>query len=115
MSNSTETTPWIIAAFTTVTTALSTVVAFLFKLRENENSTRLKEHKEEIEGLKEVLTVVKKENDECKKDREELRIECAQIKTTLEFVSNKVASMDANGTEFSHRHNLSSHPGNRQA
>ena len=98
MSNaSTEISGWFTAGIATVVATLSSVVAFLFKLRENENAKR-------IEDLKSEVSTISVKADKCEEERAELKAECATMRGKLEVLETKLAFIDVNGTRFSHKH-----------
>lgn len=96
MSNeTTEVSGWFTAGITVVAT-LSSVVAFLFKLRENENAKR-------IEELKNDFGVISVKANKCEEERVELKTECASMRGEIEVLKTKLAFIDVNGTKFSHQ------------
>lgn len=97
MSNgSTEVSGWFTAGIATVVATLSSVVAFLFKLRENENAKR-------IEDLKTEVQTISVKADKCEEERTELKTECAIMRGKLEVLETKLAFIDVNGTKYSHK------------
>ena len=89
-------TGWMLAGVASVVATLASTVAWLFKLRENENAKHIASLTEE------VLTIGQKA-DKCEAERGELKIECALMKGKLEVLETKLSYMDVNGTKYAHR------------
>jgi septal ring factor EnvC (AmiA/AmiB activator) len=89
-------TGWVTAGIATILATLSSAIAFLFKLRENENAKRLAELKSDVE-------TINAKADKCEVEREGLRVECAVMRSKIETLEVKLERIDANGTEFSHK------------
>ena len=89
-------TGWFTAGIATVVASLSSVIAFLFKLRENENTRRITELKEEVQ-------TISVKADKCEEERGTLRTECAMMRGKIETLETKLAFIDVNGTKFSHQ------------
>lgn len=87
---------WVTAGLATILATLSSAVAFLFKLRENENAKR-------IEDLKTEVQTIGAKSDKCEEERGELKTACAIMKGELEVLKTKLAFIDVNGTKFSHK------------
>lgn len=96
MSGDNGITGWFTAGIATVVASLSSVVAFLFKLRENENTRRITELKEEVK-------TISVKADKCEEERGELRTECAMMRGKIETLETRLAFIDVNGTAFSHK------------
>ena len=92
----TSLTGWMLAGIATVIATLSSTVAWLFKLRENENAKRLSDLTDEVASIS-----VKA--DKCETERGELKIECAIMKGKLSVLETKLSFMDVHGTKFSHK------------
>ncbi len=80
---------WVTAGIATIIATLSSVVAWLFKLRENENSRH-------IESLTKQVETISVKADKCEEERGELR-------TKIEVLETKLSFIDVNGTKFSHK------------
>jgi len=95
MSPATEVSGWLTAGIATVVATLSSAVAFLFRLRENENAKR-------IEDLKSEVSAINVKADKCEEERTELKTECALMRGKIQVLETKLAFIDANVTKFSH-------------
>ncbi len=84
------------AGVSTVITALSAALTYMFKLRENENSKN-------ITKLEAKVDEIQKKSDACEEDRSTLFTQCEVLKTQLENVKEKMERMDLNGTDYSHK------------
>ena len=89
-------TGWMLAGVATVIATLSSTVAWLFKLRENENAKHLS-------NLAEEVAVISGKADKCEEERGQLKVECAIMKGKLSVLETKLAFIDVNGTKFAHR------------
>jgi hypothetical protein len=89
-------TGWMLAGIATVIATLSSTVAWLFKLRENENAKH-------ISSLTEEVATIGLKADKCEAERGELKIECALMKGKIELLETKLSYMDVNGTKYAHR------------
>jgi len=89
-------TGWMLAGIATVIATLSSTVAWLFKLRENENAKH-------ISSLTEEVATIALKADKCEQERGELKIECALMKGKIELLETKLSFMDVNGTKYAHR------------
>lgn len=121
-------TPWYIAIGSTIITALSSALTYLFKLRENENSRRINEQqeqiklakteaKQEIDEVKTELKSVVAKADQCESDRAKLFAECSVLKfevntlksqlctlgVDMKDASKEMQRIDVDGTKYSHR------------
>lgn len=96
MSNDGSITGWFTAGVATVVASLSSVVAFLFKLRENENTKRITELKDEVQ-------TISVKADKCEEERGELRTECVALRGKIDVLEVKLSRIDINGTKFSHQ------------
>lgn len=76
---------WFTAAIATVVATLSSVVAFLFKLRENENAKRIED-----------LSV---KADQCVEERTQLKTECAIMRGKIEVLETKISFIDTSGIQ----------------
>jgi hypothetical protein len=85
-----------LAGIATVIATLSSTVAWLFKLRENENAKRLSEL------TSEVATIGVKA-DKCEEERGELKIQCAIMHGKVSVLETRLSYIDVNGTKFSHK------------
>lgn len=98
---------WVAAGITTIMAALSSAIAFLFKLRENENAKRLEEMKLESEQrlleLKTSVSSISEKADKCEIEREGLKVQCAVMQSKIETLEVKLERIDVNGTEYSHK------------
>jgi hypothetical protein len=92
-------TGWMLAGIATVIATLSSTVAWLFRLRENENSKH-------ISSLTEEVATISIKADKCEVERGELKIECALMKGKIELLETKMSFMDANGTKYAHRSDM---------
>ncbi len=86
---------WVTAGIATILATLSSAVAFLFKLRENENAKRLEELKSDVE-------TINAKADKCETEREELKVECAVMRSKIETLEIKLERINVNGTQYSH-------------
>lgn len=98
-----STTPWYIAIGSTIITALSSALTYLFKLRENENSKRIDELKTESAALKQEVKEISSKADQCEADRATLFAECSVLKNEIKNMQTRMTCIDLNGTEYSHR------------
>ena len=89
-------TGWMLAGIATVIAALSSAVAGLFKLRENENAKH-------IEGLKNEVATISAKADKCEVERGDLKTECALMRGKIEVLETKLAFIDVNGTKYAHK------------
>lgn len=87
---------WVAAGIATIIATLSSVVAWLFKLRENENAKHLT-------NLTEQVATISAKADRCESERSELKIECTLMKGKLEVLETKLSFIDVNGTKYSHK------------
>ena len=90
-------TGWVLAGIATSFATLSSVVAFLFKLRENENAKA-------ITKLETSLQEVSDKAEKCEEDRHLLFTDCELMKFKLEVLEKRVCSIDNNGTDFARKH-----------
>jgi len=86
---------WIQTAAGAVFTALTGAIIYLFK---TSRSTEASDLKAEVESraasnteLKTQVKALEVEAKDCRKDREELRVQVAQLSTRLEFVEQRIA------------------------
>jgi chromosome segregation ATPase len=89
-------TGWMLAGIATVIATLSSTVAWLFKLRENENAKRLSELKSDVE-------TINAKADKCEVEREGLKVECAVMRSKIETLEVKLERINVNGTDYSHK------------
>lgn len=89
-------TGWVLAGLGGIVSTLAATVAFLFKLRENENSKNIAE-------LKAELTESSKRSAKCEEDRSILYTKCAVLESKIETLESKVSKIDVDGTKYSHR------------
>ncbi len=96
-------TPWYIAIGSTIITALSSALTYLFKLRENENSKRIDELKTEVKDIR-------SQADKCEDDRSKLFAQCQvfeykvdTLEKSLKSLGVDVKKIDVDGTKYSHR------------
>ena len=89
-------TGWVTAGVAAIIAALSSTVAFLFKLRENENAKRITELRADIESIS-------LKADKCEEDRTNLKTECASLRGKIELLEVKLSYIDINGTDYSHK------------
>jgi hypothetical protein len=90
-------TGWVLAGVATSFATLSSVVAFLFKLRENENAKA-------ILKLETSLQEVSDKAEKCETDRHLLFTSCEVLKIKLDVLEKRVCSIDSNGTDFARKH-----------
>lgn len=93
--------PWYIAIGSTIITALSSALTYLFKLRENENSKNIAKLETKNTQLEQKIDTIQQKSDQCEDDRATLFTQCEVLKTQLENVMER---MDLNGTDYSHKH-----------
>ncbi len=103
-------TPWYIAIGSTIITALSSALTYLFKLRENENSKRIDELKSESSSLKQEVKDIRAQADKCEDDRSKLFAQCQvfeykvdTLEKSLKSLGVDVQKIDVDGTKYSHR------------
>lgn len=89
-------TGWMLAGVATVIATLSSTVAWLFKLRENENAKHLS-------NLTDEVATISAKADKCEQERGELKIECAVMKGKLSVLETKLAYIDVHGTKFANK------------
>lgn len=87
---------WLTAGIATIIATLSSTVAWLFKLRENENAKHLT-------SLTNEVATINAKADKCEEERGELKVECAIMKEKLFVLEKKLSFIDVNGTKFSHK------------
>ena len=87
---------WVAAGIATIIATLSSTVAWLFKLRENENAKHLA-------NLTNEVATISAKADKCEEERGELKIECAIMKGKLQVLETKLSFIDVNGTKYSHK------------
>jgi septal ring factor EnvC (AmiA/AmiB activator) len=87
---------WVTAGIATILATLSSAIAFLFKLRENENAKRLSELKSDVE-------TINAKADKCEVEREGLKVECAVMRSKIETLEVKLERINVNGTDYSHK------------
>jgi hypothetical protein len=87
---------WVAAGIATIIATLSSVVAWLFKLRENENAKHLT-------NLTEEVAMISVKADKCEEERGQLKIECAIMKGKVEVLETRLSFIDTNGTKYSHK------------
>lgn len=88
--------PWVLAGVGAIMSTLLTGVVALFRMRENENAKAIAE-------LKESHAVVTAKADKCEEDRSKLFARCEVLEVKLKHVEDKLAKIDLEGTQFSHR------------
>ncbi len=86
---------WVTAGIAGILATLSSAIAFLFKLRENENAKRLSELKSDVE-------TINAKADKCEVEREGLKVECAVMRSKIETLEVKLERINVNGTQHSH-------------
>jgi septal ring factor EnvC (AmiA/AmiB activator) len=89
-------TGWMLAGIASVIATLTSTVAWLFKLRENENAKRLSELKSDVE-------TINAKADKCEVEREGLKVECAVMRSKIETLEVKLERINVNGTDYSHK------------
>ena len=89
-------TGWVLAGLGGIVSTLAATVAFLFKLRENENAKNIAE-------LKSELHESSKRSEKCEDDRRILYTKCAVLESKIENLECKILKIDKDGTQFSHR------------
>jgi septal ring factor EnvC (AmiA/AmiB activator) len=89
-------TGWVMASVATIIASLASAVAFLFKLRENENAKNIQELKSDLQASSE-------RSKQCEQDRAELYTKCAVLEAKMETLESKVSKIDVTGTKYSHR------------
>jgi len=86
---------WLQTAGAAVFTALTGAVIFLFKTSRSTEAADLKAQSDSREAsnteLKTQVKALEVEARDCRKDREELRVEVAQLRTRLEYVETRVS------------------------
>jgi hypothetical protein len=86
---------WVTAGIVAIIGGLASAVVFMFKLGQSVAEKRLievqEDHTRDIAILQASNEELKKETAQCRKDREELRVELAAIKTRLEMISGDVS------------------------
>lgn len=86
---------WIQTAGAAVFTALTGAVIFLFKTSRSTKESDLKAENEAKAAmnveLKTQVNALEVESRECRKDREDLRVQVAQLSTRLEYVEKRVS------------------------
>ena len=92
----TSVTGWVLAGLGGIVSTLAATVAFLFKLRENENAKNIAE-------LKNDLAESSKRSEKCEEDRGILYTKCAVLEAKIENLECKILKIDKDGTQFSHR------------
>ena len=88
-------TGWMLAGIATIIATLSSTVAWLFKLRENENAKR-------ITDLTDHVDIISIKADKCEEERGELKIQCAIMQGKMSVLETRLSFIDVNGTKFSH-------------
>lgn len=89
-------TGWMLAGIATVIATLSSTVAWLFKLRENENTKRLADLTSEV-------AMISVKADKCEQERGELKIQCAVMQGKVSVLETRLSYIDSNGTKFSRK------------
>jgi hypothetical protein len=89
-------TGWMLAGIASVIATLTSTVAWLFKLRENENAKH-------IEGLKNEVATISAKADKCEVERGDLKTECALMRGKIDVLETKLAFIDVNGTKYAHK------------
>ena len=89
-------TGWVLAGLGGIVSTLAATVAFLFKLRENENSRNIAELKTELQEST-------KRSAKCEEDRIELYTKCAVLENKIDHLESKIAKIDTDGTKYSKR------------
>ena len=92
----TSVTGWVLAGLGGIVSTLAATVAFLFKLRENENAKNIAELKNELQESS-------KRSEKCEEDRGILYTKCAVLEAKIESIECKMQRIDKDGTQFSHR------------
>ena len=86
---SAEQTPWVIAGASTIIAALSSAVAFLFKLNESKSLRAVASLEARVDHQDRQLTELEKMNRECLIDRSKLQAKCEIIERRLAEVEKK--------------------------
>jgi chromosome segregation ATPase len=88
---------WAIAGVMTIISALTTGLLTLFRIRESENAKN-------IEKLETSLTALSNKADKCEEDRHTLDKKCEVLQVQLNVLTEKVGSIDKDGSEFAKKH-----------
>ena len=86
---SAEQTPWVIAGASTIIAALSSAVAFLFKLNESKSLAAVAGLEVRVDHQSRQLEELEKMNRECLIDRSRLQAKCEIIEKRLAEVEKK--------------------------
>lgn len=84
-----EQTPWVIAGTSTIIAALSSAVAFLFKLNESKSLRAVASLEARIDHQDKQITELENMNRECLMDRSRLQAKCEIIEKRLAEVEKK--------------------------
>ena len=84
-----EQTPWVIAGASTIIAALSSAVAFLFKLNESKSLAAVASLEVRVNHQDRQLEELEKMNRECLMDRSRLQAKCEIIEKRLAEVEKK--------------------------
>ena len=86
-------TGWILAGIMSMTTALASTVAYLYRAIENKNSQAIESVKEEITAMRVELSKYEGKHDECMKDREKINVELATLRGEMNAVKSQVKAL----------------------
>lgn len=80
---------WLFGAAASIIATLASAVAFMFKLNESKNATAIVELKKSVKDIRGRCDTLEVQNDECIKDRDEIRVKLAKVETELQFVKTQ--------------------------
>ena len=86
-----DTAGWIFGAAASIIATLASAVAFMFKLNESKNAEAIKKLETGQSALQTRCDILDKQNDECIKDRDLIRVQLAKVETELQFVKTQAS------------------------
>ena len=95
--------PWYIAIGSTIITALSSALTYLFKLLENENSKNIAKLETKNTQLEQKIDTIQQKADKCEDDRATLFSECNVLRNEVKHMQAKMQIIDTEGTKHAHR------------
>jgi hypothetical protein len=84
-----ESVGWIFGAAASIIATLASAVAFMFKLNESKNAEAIKKLETGQSALQTRCDILDKQNDDCVKDRDLIRVKLAEVETELKFVKSQ--------------------------
>lgn len=82
-------TGWILAGIATVIATLSSVVAMLYRGNEKQNAERIQALESDVKSLQSKNETLVEHVEECRRDREDLRVKIATVETRLSLYIEK--------------------------